>query len=337
MQHPKRTVLFLLICSAILAGCSPYGYVRLNYPSAPMVYLPDNIQTIALINRSQSSSDNKGKKLAESILTGEIAGLDKVASDECLNGVFDRINGYHDIECVFPSRTRYVGTGTRYTADLLNWDLVQGICDSSHADALLVLETFDHNSDIIGTTVLQQVGSIVNGNGPHMGVPNRVRMNVVAFWRLYDPKTRKIIDQFKKTTQIMVDGAGLPNLVPPDALAKTAYAAGQEYIERFLPSYYTVKRDMYKTAKGSGKNEFESAFRKTEVARWEEAIKQWKAVEQQGHPKSAGKACLNIAVSYEVLGQTDVALEWAQKAYSTYGDKLGRDYAKILLQRQQLE
>jgi hypothetical protein len=44
-----------------------------------------------------------------------------------------------------------------------------------------------------------------------------------------------------------------------------------------------------------------------------------------------------MAVSHEVLGQTNPALEWAQRSYELYKDKLGLDYSKTLLHRRRIE
>jgi hypothetical protein len=46
---------------------------------------------------------------------------------------------------------------------------------------------------------------------------------------------------------------------------------------------------------------------------------------------------LNIAVANEVLGNTDLALDWAKRSYEYHNDKLGRSYSKILLRRKSLE
>jgi tetratricopeptide (TPR) repeat protein len=126
-------------------------------------------------------------------------------------------------------------------------------------------------------------------------------------------------------------------VIPPDALPNAAYDAGQEYIQRFLPSYYTVRRDMYKKGKGASKEEFLAAFRRAEVANWQGAIDAWTEILKHTTRKNAGRACLDIAVSYEVLGKTDLALQWAQKAYQEYGDDLARTYAKTLLARKNIE
>ncbi|OKL39768.1 DUF6340 family protein [Pontibacter flavimaris] len=328
-----------MLLGLIFSGCSKHGYVHLDYPLPPEIYLADDIQTIALVNRSLTRPEDKQGKVLEAIVTGEISGSDRLASDECLKGIFDRINGYRHIQAVLPPQTRLYGTGTRETPELLDWELVRNICDASNADALLVLETFDSNSDVLLTTVTNQVTAALGGNAPIPAVPNQIRVSVQAFWRLYNPVSKTIIDQHQAKSFLTFNGPGGNNLIlpPPEALHNTAYEAGRSYIERFLPSHYTVKRDLYKKGKGSSKQAFKAAFRSSEVANWPGAMDSWSAILSQTSRKNAGKASLNIAVAHEVLGNTDQALEWAKKSYEVYGNKLGRDYAKILLHRKSLE
>lgn len=328
----------VILLMFVLAGCGRYGFVNLNYPLEPAMYLPDNVKTIALVNRSLTAKEDQKTKIVESIVTGEIAGSDKMASDECLKAVFDKMNGFRGINIVIPSTTRLPGTGTAQTPELLDWSLVKKICDSTHADALLVLETFDSNSDLLVSAVTNQVTSIIATGTVKPAVPNQIKMNVIAFWRLYNPTTKTIIDQYQSVSYLTFDGVGADfRLPPPEALPSTAYAAGQEYVSRFLPSYYSVRRDMYKRGSGSTKRAFKIAFRRAEVANWEAAIQDWTKIVSTGNRKSAGRACLDIAVSYEVLGDTDEALKWAKQSYEVYNNKLGRSYANILLDRQRIE
>ena len=263
-------------------------------------------------------------------------GSDKLASDEAIKGVFDGINNHGYIKIIIPDSLRMYGTGTRSMPDLINWDKVSDICKSANADVLLALETFDSNSDIIKAAVVDQVNAVITTGKPSPRVPTRTRVNVKSYWRLYDPYTKTIIDQYQQTHYLNFD---LINGAPPiNALSETAYASGLDYINRFLPSYYRIKRDMYKKGKGNHKDLFDLGWRASEVAKWNEAIEAWKhLVDEYPRSKSAGRAALNIAVSHEVLGNTNSALQWAQRAYKDYGDKLARDYAKILLRRQRRE
>ncbi len=329
---------YMALAVLLFTGCSKYGYVSLNYPLPPQAMLPEHIQTIALVNRSLTRDKDRKTKILESIAKGELAGSDKIASDECLKGAFDRINGLRGISIVFPQRTRLYGTGTRETPEILDWKVVKGICDSSHADALLALETFDSNTNLLTQAVTNQVVNVLNGQAPRLTIPNQVRMNVYCYWRLYDPSTEKIVDQYQSTSYQTFNAVGQDYLLtPPEALPRTAYAAGQLYMERFLPGYYTVRRDMYKRGKGKDKQAFKAAFRSAEVANWQNAIDGWTQILQNSGRKTSGRACLDIAVAYEVLGNTDKALEWCKRSYEQYRDRLGRDYTNILLRRKNLE
>lgn len=334
----KNKLLLVLLSCAILSGCSKYGFVKLKYPTSPKIVLPENIQTIAVVNRSLTKEEDKQNTVFESVITGEIAGSDKRASDESLKGVFDRASYWNRLNIVIPAKTRLYGTGTRETPEILQWLQVKQICDSTKADALLVLETFDSNSDVILSNVVNQVNSVIAGNTNVPPPVNQVRMNVICFWRLYDPKNEKIIDQYQSTSYLTFNASGPGiNLPPPDALPRTAYEAGQQYIQRFIPGYYYVKRDMYKRGKGSDKQQFLAAFRRSEVSDWEGASQIWTQLANSKNRTNAGRACLNMAVACEVLGKTELAKEWAMKSYTDYGNKIGREYANILKDRLRVE
>lgn len=331
----KRNLLIWIIFALVLSSCSRYGYVHLNYPQAPVAYLPEGVDDLAVVNRSLTKAENQQTKVIESIMTGEIAGSDKLASDEAIKGVYDGIHMAEGIHIIIPKDLHLYGTGTRETPAVLDWEDVSAICDSTQADALLVLETFDSNSDLLAQTAVGQLGSILSTGKPSIRVPRQARVDVRCYWRLYDPRTKTIADQFQQSHFLSFD---LLSPIPPfQALSETAYAAGREYVQRFLPSYYQVRRELYKKGKGRDKYQFNTGWRRSEVANWEGAIEAWLPLANNPGSQLAGQASLNIAVAHEVLGDTEQALEWAQRAYEDYGDKLGRDYAKTLLRRKNIE
>ncbi len=329
------SLLFSITTSCLIfSGCSKYGNVSLKYPTDPTVVLPENIHNIAVVNRSTVEKENN-TPIIEAIGTGEVAGSDKRASNESLKGVYDRMNGWRETSIIVPTHTKLYGTGTRVLPPVLEWNVVKNICDSTGANALLVLETFDSNSDMILGNVTNQIGAVMTGNAPPP--PNRqVRVNVVSYWRFYDPSLKKIIDEAQTSSYINFDMGSL-TMAPPQALSQAAYEAGQEYIERFLPGYYFVNRAMYKKGKGSEKDKFRLAFRKAEVANWEGAMEVWSGLTKSNNTKNAGRACLNMAVGCEVLGKTKEALAWAKKAYEDFGNKIARDYANTLKARLSFE
>lgn len=64
----------------------------------PKVYLPDNVNTIALANRSLTPKEDKTGKIIESVVSGEIEVSDRKASEQCLKGVVERFLPGHFIE-----------------------------------------------------------------------------------------------------------------------------------------------------------------------------------------------------------------------------------------------
>ena len=330
-----RNLFLVLMVALVASGCSKYAYVSLNYPLEPQAYLPENIHSIAIVNRSLTSEEDAGEKILEAIVTGEVAGPDRLASDESVKGVYDAIFELENRELVIPARLRMVGTGTRELPELLEWEQVAEICESEGADALLVLETFDSNSDLLVQAVTQQVAAILTTGSPKPVVPDQVNINVACYWRLYDPATQRIIDQYQHNSYMTFNtNGGIP---PPHALPQAAYAAGRAYIERFLPGYYVVRRDLYKRTSGSAKRQFKAGYRRAGVANWVGAMEVWDELTDHQKRKTAGRACLNMAVANEVRGNTGEALEWAKKSYEYHNDKLGRRYAKILLKRRSIE
>ena len=332
MKYGTLIITALLVLAA--TSCSKYGYVRLSYPIEPEVYLPDKAHSIAIVNRSITDEDAKGAKVSEAIMSTEI-GSDYLASDACVKGVYDAIAMLPQTELLIPTELRMQGTGTREIPELLEWDLVEDICRKEGADLLLVLETFDSNTDLLVKTTTEQISSILATGRPKASPPSQVSMNVAAYWRLYDPGTRRIVDQYQHNDNVTLNTIG--GVLPPDALPRTAYDAGTAYIERFLPGSYRVKRELYNKTGGTAKHQFKAGYRSTEVANWDGALELWMPLTDDPKRKTAGRACLNVAVANVVLGNTVPALDWAQKSYELYNDKLGRDYSKILLQRKRIE
>jgi len=332
MKHANLVIVLLIALAA--SGCSKYGYVSLSYPVEPALYLPDEIQSIAIVNRSLTGEEEKNAKVFEAIISTEI-GSDFLASDACIKGVYDAMAMLPETELVFPAEVRMTGTGTREVPEVLDWDLVAKICQEEGADALLVLENFDSNTDLLARTASEQVSSLISNGQLKSTPPSEIRMNVAAYWRLYDPLSRRIIDQYQHSGYMTFPTeAGVP---PPDALPRTAYDAGRAYIERYLPGSYNVKRKLYKRTGGAAKQQFKAGYRRTEVANWNGALELWEPLTEDPKRKTAGRACLNVAVANEVQGHTQPALEWSKRSYELYRDKLGRDYSKILLRRKNIE
>ena len=183
MKNFNLLLLSVITCS--LVSCASSGFVYLDYPQEPELILPESINNIAVVNRSLTKEEDKGNKTLESIATGEIAGSDKLASDEAVKGFFDGLQNSNHLKAVIPPTVRLYGTGTRKTPEILSWDQVNDICESANADVLLVLENFDSNSDFVIANAVNQVTSVLETGRTNTRFPRRARVNVRSFWRLF--------------------------------------------------------------------------------------------------------------------------------------------------------
>ena len=333
-----KNLLYILLATIVLSSCSRYGSVSLNYPLNPKVMVPSDVRTIAMVNRSLAAPNSKAKlkNVLEAIYTGEVGGSDKHASEECLRGVFEEVRGRRAPQIVIPGTMKVFGTGTREIPAPLSWQSVQTLCDSTGAQALLCLESFDSNTDALANTAANVIGNLITQR-PNNPLPNHVNMNVISYWRLYYPKNKSIVDQYQCNRHASFETNGIGAFVlPPDALPNAAFSSGREYISRLLPDYYTVTRRMYKRGVGAEAWEFKRAFRRAETANWKDAAAIWEKLANSPNRINAGRACLDLAVTNEVLGNIDEALVWARRSYEDFGNKLGRDYTNILLERKRI-
>jgi tetratricopeptide (TPR) repeat protein len=114
-----------------------------------------------------------------------------------------------------------------------------------------------------------------------------------------------------------------------EATNRASYDAGFFYGQRITPTYYQVTRYFFnkpKKALGAG-------VRYSSVADWQGAIDAWMPAVNEGKRKDAGRAAYNIAVAYEVLGDLEMAKEWAARSHTEFAEKEADEYYKMLSNR----
>ncbi len=328
----KFKIFVLVIVGFVLL--SSMAWVKLTLVRPALIALPEYIKSIAVIDRTlqDESAENK----FEQTITGEFFKQDEQAVRQTIEGIIDVCSEYN-LYTVARTSERYIGDGTKTTfPSALNWQKVSELCDKHQVDAILAIEIFD--SDFLVTNpvnVVRQIteGKVIPGHGYHINGIAVINFGV----RLYDPASKKILDEYQVSHRINFGGSGstaldVANQVldKTEAINRTSYQSGRIYGERITPSYYTVTREFYNKPKRN--NDLSSGVRNSEVADWNGAIESWtKALNSKR--KIAGRAAFNIAVAYEVLGELEKAKEWASKSYTEYREKRGNDYYRMLVNR----
>ena len=336
----KRKLLFVLLLPFAIVACGPSRVVNILVTRPAAISFPPEVKSLAIVDRTRPES--RALNILEGIFSGEMPEEDRIAAQEAVNSLRNELgNSPRYSVRLCPERLN----GNSLTAafpEPLSWQKVGEICERENSEVLLSLEIMD--SDFIVTN-----GSRIRNRREGarevaftefyaQGLGN-IKMGI----RAYYPKTNAILDQQIVNTSRSWEGVGNSAAAAAALLINKAEANRQlarmiaaDYAYKISPMPVWVNRSMY--GKSRHCPEIESGRRFADVGKWKEAGEIWKnAVPAAPDPKTAGMLAYNTAVAFEVLGDLNLALQWAQDSYTRYGNPQGRNYAQVIQQRMREE
>ena len=326
----------ILSLAIALASCKTQQ-LYLNVVEPAPVTLPPYIKSVGVINRSIPTDETKTLDVIDKALSLEGVDLDrdgamesiKGLSDELLNNTrFNEVKTLSDIDFRTSALTGFPTP--------LTWEIVSQICQETKTDALFALEKFDTDTHLNYSTrkvdIKTPLGSIP-------GIEHQANMETLikTGWRIYDPASKMILDEYIYNESVVFSGRGINPLLAvsalvgrKDAVNQVSNKAGHGYALRIIPYQLRVMRDYFV----KGTNNFKVARRKAQVGKWDDAGLLWEKETANTSSKIAGRACYNMAIINEINGDLNSALKWAQKSYEDYNNKLAIRYVRILENRQ---
>jgi Family of unknown function (DUF6340) len=330
----KNNRLALLILP-LLFSCKT-NQLFLNVIEPAPVTVPSYVKSVGVINRSMPTEETKVFDAIEKVFTLESVDLDKDGASEAIKGLSDELmnnNRFTEVKTLNDIDFRTSRLENFPTP--LSWEIVNQICNETGTDALFSLEKFDTDTHIGYAANKVEISTPL---GPIPGIEHQADMQtlVKTGWRIYDPGSKSIIDEYIYEESIQNSGRGINPLVAVQALSgrkeavrEVSNKAGHGYAFRIIPYKIRVTRDYFV----KGTNNFKIAKRKAQMGLWDEAGDLWKKETGNSSPKIAGRAAYNMGIISEINGDVDAALGWAQKAWGDYNIKLALDYVKILQNR----
>jgi hypothetical protein len=328
--------LVVLLVLLMFASCKTQQLYLTVIEPAP-VTMPPYIKKVGVINRSIPTDQTKALDVMDKVLSLEGVNLDKEGamesvlglSDELLSNTrFDEVKTLNDIDFRTSALTEFPTP--------LTWEIVEKICTESKTDALFSLEKFDTDTHL---NYSNRKVDMKTPLGTIPGIEHQANMEtlVKTGWRIYDPSSKVILDEYIMNQSLMFTGRGVNPLIAAsalvnrkDAVNQVSNKAGHAYALRIIPIRLRVMRDYYV----KGTENFKIAKRKAQVGKWDEAGKLWEKETSNPGRKVAGRACYNMAIINEINGDLDSALKWAQKSYEDTNNKLALRYVRILQNRQ---
>lgn len=330
----KKYIIIILTAIALVSCKTKQLYLNVVEP-AP-VTVPSYIKSVGVINRSIPTDETKAIDAIDKALSLEGTNLDKDGALESIRGLSDELqaNGrFTEVKTLNNIDFRTPKTLTFPNA--LSWEIVTQICKETGTDALFSLETFDTDTRISYSNRKVDIKTTL---GTIPGTEHQASMETIVKtgWRIYDPASKLILDEFIYGDSFVSTGKGINPLLAATALIgrkeavnKVSNEAGHGYALRILPVRLRVYRDYYV----KGTDNFKIARRKAQVGNWDDAGILWEKETNNSKMKIAGRACYNMAIINEINGDLEAAIKWAQKSYEDYNDKLALRYVRILENR----
>jgi tetratricopeptide (TPR) repeat protein len=332
----KNQFSFFLACIG-LYSCSSTRLVHISVLEPAPVTMPAYIKQVGIVNRSQVARSSNAVDVIDKVVTLEGANLDKEGAQASIMGLTDELMKNDRFTKATPLTNidiRSVVPG-QFSAPL-SWETVEKICRDNGTDALFVLEVFDTDTKISyatkPVTLRTPLGSV-------QAIEHHANMNtlVKTGWRIYDLPGKNILDEYPVAQSLLFSAKGINPAVAAaalldrkEAIKQVSNRAAQTYALRIIPYWIRVTRDYYVR----GTDNFEMARRKSLTGNWKAAGELWQLETNNPSAKIAGRACYNMAIICEINGELDKAIEWAEKAYENYNNRLALPYVRILKNRQ---
>lgn len=324
----------LLLLTLTLGACSATNRLTMNATQPAAVFLDPEIQKVGIINRSMASEGFDAVDKIDRILSAEGMKLDEKGAAVAVTALKDELGAddrFQEVVIIDSLPLKNKGLGV-FPASL-DWEVVRNICEANGVDALFALEFYDTD-----THAVYQITNkpLPNALGVKVNVPyHRVTLNtfIKNGWRIYDPYTKTVLDEFAFQDRISSTGEGLNPVKAVEAVVGRDEAVveeskylGTQYAWRLRPVVKRVARDYFVR----GTENFEIARRRAQTGDWDGAAKLWE--KELDHPKRkvAGRACYNMAIINEIHGDLEKAIEWAARSYTDYRTKEALHYMQIL-------
>ncbi len=319
----------------ILGGCKT-NLVSIRVMNPAPVTVPAYIKTVGIVNRSIDDKASVTNTIYK-INALDFTEINKEGSAEAIKGLENAFRETNKFELVKSLDLKLKSTGNGTSSSPLSWTEVEQLCKQNNVDVLVILELYATDVKVAPITASKNLSdpvAIISNIQQQVNITNTVKTG----WRIYDPKSKFILDEYYTADQISYSGAGNSPLNTIEAIANRKEAIkqlsnqlGYLYVNRILPYWITVTRDYYI----KGNSNFKMAKRRAQTGNWEQAGKLWEQETKNKKRKIAGRAYYNMAIINEINGDMDAAIQWAQKSYEDYNNKLALKYVNMLKYRKQ--
>lgn len=335
-QHIFKSATSALL-AVVLFSCSSMNSLTLNVTEPAPVYLPSEIKSIGILNRSLPTDQNQKIDDLDKYLSVEGKNMDKDGAETTVTGLFDELKNnqrFDELKIIENSDIKSPGQGI--FPEPISWTQVQKICEENDVDALFELSFYDTDAKVDAAVNPVEIAGPLGVKIPAVETQVTIHTLIKTGWRIYDPINEIIRDEYINNENQVSSGRGINPMKAAqavmgrkEAVMQISNIIGHNYAFRILPYKQRVRREYFV----KGTDNFEIAKRRAQTGNWDGAAELWEKEIENPKSKIAGRAYYNMAIINEINGNPDAAVEWASKSYSDYEIKDALDYLNILKDR----
>ena len=301
----------ILLLLPFLASCAGIRYMTVETREPAQITLPTNIRKVLVVNNVAQQPDEIGhniKKLGRKDFEKISASSDSVAIfyTEAL-AQFLGEEEYYD-EVLYSNNNQQRRDNNFWLEQPILPEVMIEMLRESGADAIisldkLIMNTYrtDHfyQEGFMYGEMMGRVQSVMRVYLPTMdGQIPAVQYNDSLKWEGYDIKGRNAYAELILPTA-------------EEAMKELAIYAAEKMTKVFSPHWEMQERWLYT----SFKSKMKEADMYAKNMQWEEALSIWEPLYAKEKGKiNKAKTAYNIAVGYEMLGDMDMAVQWATTA-----------------------
>ena len=339
----KRIGVNALLGLILLGGiaCTATKDIEIAAIEPAAIDLEQHISRIGIVNTSSPGDNEPIKDALERRFARETFKLSAEGQEAAISGLHEalRQDGRFDtILFIEETPEALLGLDTAPKQDA--WESIQHICDTYSLDAVFALASYDTETHVKIRKKSYLALDLIRVKNKVKGHEITVETLIENGWRIYEPKTQVVLDEFVFKGAIVSKGQGqtptraLENLGSRyDDFVTQSHKDGSKYGARLRPMERKLVRQLY--IKGSV--HLEEAYPYTQTENWEDAVRLWQKDISGSKTKPKSRAYHNLAVWQENQGQINTAMLWAQKADATHSTKSSKAYLATLEARQKSE
>jgi hypothetical protein len=330
-----------MLVLGLLSSCGATSNLEITAMEPAAINLEREMGRIGIINSSNPEAEASSKdeltahfrrqdsKLAKSGVTAALVGLQETLEADAR---FDKV-------VLIPETPEIlVGLGTEPMQ--VAWQSIANLCETYEVDAIFALANYETDTEVKLRKTSYLALDLIRVENKVRGHEVTVETLIENGWRIYEPNSKKILDEFSSREEIVSVGHGLTPVRAMENLG-TRYddvvyqskMSGTHYGSRLKPMERKIPREYY----SKGSPTFEKAHEHARDEEWDKVKQLWEQEVNNPNQKIKQRACHNLAVWFEYQNQLEQAIMWATKANELGKNKTTKAYLESLLKRESQE